>query len=132
MSGSKRPAEEESAAAPAPARPKFDLTRGSEPALALLDALGVSRADALTSLAERAVERMIEAVPSMPARRRGMLLSATFSHIDSPRLRPVAIAALEAAGAELPQDIVQALTGPHKELLSTLPLQPCPARGRST
>ena len=123
MSGSKRPAEEESAAAPAPARPKFDLTRGSEPALALLDALGVSRADALTSLAERAVERMIEAVPSMPARRRGMLLSATFSHIDSPRLRPVAIAALEAAGAELPQDIVQALTGPHKELLSTLPLR---------
>ena len=58
----------------------------------------------------------------MPARRRAMLLSASFAHIDSPRLRPVAIAALEHS-SELTDDIIAALTGPRKELLAELPLR---------
>ena len=120
---SKRSHEAADEPAAAASRPKFDLTRGSEPALGLLTALGVPRSEALGFLAERAVEKLIEAVPTMPARRRGMLLAAAFAQIDSPRLRPVAVAALEAAGSDLPQDIVQALTGVHKELLATLPLR---------
>ena len=92
---SKRSHEAADEPAAAASRPKFDLTRGSEPALGLLTALGVPRSEALGFLAERAVEKLIEAVPTMPARRRGMLLAASFAQIDSPRLRPVAVAALE-------------------------------------
>ena len=122
-SGEKRAATDAATADAASKQPrKFVLERGSEPALSLLDALGVPRATALEGLADRAAERLVELVPSMPARRRLVLLTASFAHIDSPRLRPIAVAALEHT-PELPQEIMSALTGDRKELLGTLPLR---------
>lgn len=112
---------EPAGAAGAPKPRKFILERGCEPALQLLAVLGMDRAAALDSLAERAVEELLDKVPSMPIRRRQMLLAASFPHITSPRLRPVAIAALEHAD-EIPPEILEALTGPQKEVLGTLPL----------
>ena len=102
---------------------KYILERGSEPALGLLAALGVERSTAMEHLADRAAVRLVEAIPSMPPRRRLALLSASFPHVDVPRLRPIAVAALVHA-PELPDHIVSALTSDaNQPLLRELPMR---------
>ena len=113
---------EAASAVPGAAPKRFVLERGCEPALLLLEVLGCDRSSALDALAERAGERLVAAVPSMPPRRLLALLSASFAHIESPRLRGVAVAALTHA-PELPPEIVASLTGERRELLATLPLR---------
>ena len=106
------------AGAAAPPAKKFVLERGTEPVLGLLAALGVPREHAMETLAEGASARIIAAVPSLPPRRRMQLLVDSFPHVDSPRLRSVAIAASTRPSSPL----LSALIGPQQALLSHLPL----------
>ena len=108
----------------APSRPKFNLLAGSEPALGFLESLGVNNDTAKSELLEHSVALLVDSIPSAPPARLAKLLSAAFAHVDSPQLRPVAIAALEHA-TELPQDIVKELTSERRRetLLAELPLR---------
>lgn len=104
----------------APKRLRLDY-KGSEPGLALLQCLGVGRAETLRNLAAGARDKIVAALPTLDPRRVQQLVSESFAHIDRAELRPVAIAALEHA-PELPGEIIAALAGPKRELLATLPL----------
>ena len=109
------------AAAPKPAPKRRRLELGSEPALSLLECLGVDRAQALAGLADCARAKIIGQLPVLPPRRVMALVSESFAHIDRPELRPVAIAALEHA-PQLPAPVIEELYGPKRDLLETLPL----------
>ena len=93
------------------------------PAAGLLETLGMPRSEFAASLSERARERLLQLIPTLPPAKLRALLDASFEHIRDPEYEPVVLALLQHT-TDLSAEVISALADPERGLLHLVPL-PC-------
>ena len=93
------------------------------PAAGLLETLGMPRDEFAASLSERARERLLQLIPTLPPAKLRALLDASFEHIRDPEYEPVVLTLLQHT-TDLSAEMISALADPERGLLELVPL-PC-------
>jgi hypothetical protein len=98
------------------------MLASADAGLALVEALGVPRDEALSVLVSCAQRRLIKRVPGLDAPTREALLAESTPLLGDPSVAPVAHALIEATPAPLPSYLIETLAADDGRLLLTLPV----------
>lgn len=98
------------------------MLASAAPGLALVEALGVPRDQALGALVSCAQRRLIGRVPCLDAPTRDAFLAESTPLLGDLSVAPIAHALIEATPAPLPSYLIEALAADDGRLLLTLPV----------